>query len=493
MLVGRVCLAAVCFVCILPVAARSESDALHVDLGNHFNLELVEIAPGSFMQGSAADELGHRPDEMQHEVRLRKKFYLGRTPVTRGQFARFAEETGYRTEAEAGASGGFGWSGTALVQRKDFTWKNPGFAQTDNDPVTVVTYGDACAFLKWLTEKTGRQFQLPTEAQWEYACRAGTKTPWPNGTDPAGCDAQAWNKSNAGNGTHPVGQKTPNAWGLYDMLGNVWEWCDDWYGPYGSGLAVDPLQENPNVSDKPRRVLRGGSWLRDRMDCRAPARYRNDPGSRNADNGFRVETESPVKAEPSIPVERASGNVSRPSHMTDANRFAELRTRLVAQGGEVHAGIAEAGLGSVIVILVIVVIVFSLLRSLFTRGFGGGVGMPGGSVFISGPFSIRVGNDGFWISGNFPAGTPLICRYDAGAGMQETQLLFEPGPEGQFVYTGSRPSNVTVVVQNGPPQRPVDVDADADLLLGNLPPTLPPARVSPPPPPPAYSGPPPAY
>jgi sulfatase modifying factor 1 len=426
-----------------------------VNLGDDARLVMVWIEPGVFWQGSPESEAGRGADEAMRQVTISQGYYIGKYPVTRGDYAKFAGETGYRTEAEKGTSGGYGWDGEKLAQRKEFTWLNPGFPQTDRDPVVMISYPDAEAFVRWVESKTGGDFDLPTEAQWEYACRAGTGTAYPNGDGGTAADAVAWHKGNAGFRTHPVGEKLPNAWGIHDMLGNVWEWCRDWYGPYPSGPAMDPLQSRNDLSDKPRRVLRGGSWLKDATGNRSAARYRNDPLSRNADNGFRlvatrlgpaIERDGASVKPPAVSLEERSETFSSAEHSMHGPEPKAHGLPVAGAGFGLLCCLAGGGgLVGIIVLLVKMTTSSNSSSQNVPRGMpplpqnGGGTGP-----------RVRLGDDGFWLEGSHVApGTKLLCRCLVGGRPQAIKVIYQVQPGGQFIYTGGRPMSVTVVPQDG--------------------------------------------
>lgn len=272
---------------------------------NSIGMTLVRIPPGKFTMGSPEtekDRLGH---ENQHEVEITRAFELAIHEVTIGQFKKFVTEAGYQTDAEKDGQGGFGYdetSGKLEGRKPQYTWKHTGWKVTDNHPVVNVSWNDAQAFCRWLSGKEKRTYRLPTEAEWEYACRAGTKTAYQNGADPEGlaevgnvADATAkeifpnFKAIAAKDGyvfTAPVGQFRKNGFGLFDMHGNVWEWCEDWYDPgnYKNGPERDP--SGPSTGKA--RAFRGGSWDRAPGRCRSAARGGNTPTFRNLILGFRV-------------------------------------------------------------------------------------------------------------------------------------------------------------------------------------------------------------
>lgn len=273
------------------------------DLTKPIEMKMVHIRPGDFWMGSTTGETDEQP---AHCVRITRPFYLGLHEVTRGQFRRFVQESGYRTEPERDGEGGWGWNTAARkFEGRDskYNWQNTSFAQTDEHPVVNVTWNDAVAFCDWLSRKEGKQYRLPTEAEWEYACRAGGETAYHSGDDPqrlvrvanvADASLQAtyatatWgmelNDRHAF--TSPVGSFTANAFGLHDMHGNVWEWCADWYGEdyYSVSASDDP--QGPAAGSK--RVNRGGSWASAAALARSANRSGVVPSSRDRNIGFRV-------------------------------------------------------------------------------------------------------------------------------------------------------------------------------------------------------------
>ena len=157
-----------------------------------------------------------------HEVVINYDFEISKYPVTVGEFRAFVEDTGYKTEAEIG-DGSYIWDGKNVSLKKDAYWDNPYFEQTNKHPVVCISWNDANKYIKWLNKKTGENYRLPTEAEWEYSCKAGTITKWNFGDDENELTKYAWYYENSYNKTHPVGKKLQNLWELYDMYGNIWE------------------------------------------------------------------------------------------------------------------------------------------------------------------------------------------------------------------------------------------------------------------------------
>jgi formylglycine-generating enzyme required for sulfatase activity len=230
---------------------------LSLDLGNNVSMKLVLIPSGKFMMGSPENEKDRISDEgPQHEVTITKAFYIGAYDVTQEQYERIMGN-------------------------------NPRGFKGAHNPVENVSWDDAVEFCKKLSQETGKTVRLPTEAQWEYACRAGSKTRFSYGDDSdySNLGDYAWYNKNSNGQTHPVGQKKPNAWGLYDMHGNVWQWCSDW----DVNSNANANNTNPQGSDSGSpRVLRGGGWDGDPRRCRSAGRGGNVPDDRSDDSGFRV-------------------------------------------------------------------------------------------------------------------------------------------------------------------------------------------------------------
>jgi formylglycine-generating enzyme required for sulfatase activity/tRNA A-37 threonylcarbamoyl transferase component Bud32 len=300
------------------VQARSfqEAWARHAGVArettNSLDMRMALIPAGEFQMGGkespeelaklfarygARSERFDTRDSPQHRVRITKPFYLGVCEVTVGQFRQFVAATGYQTDAEKDGKGGYGWANKApawmqtsqwmLLQRPQFNWRNVGIARADDHPVVNVTWNDAVQFCEWLTRKEGKNYRPPTEAEWEYACRAGSAAHWCFGNDDARIGEFAWHMLNATEIGERVGQKKPNAWGLHDVHGNVLEWCADWYND-GYYMA-SPLDDPKGPVAGSARVARGGAW--DNMPYHTGAVQRfhpESPQSRTAQLGFRV-------------------------------------------------------------------------------------------------------------------------------------------------------------------------------------------------------------
>jgi formylglycine-generating enzyme required for sulfatase activity len=297
---------------------------------NSLGMKFVLVPAGEFLMGSDAspDELARDYPQYErerflkladegpvHRVRITQAFYLGQHEVSVGQFRRFVAASGYVPESVADGTGGYGYNpdydpaqsarGDAFEGRDPkYSWRNPGFAQNDDHPVVNVTWNDAVAMARWLSEREGVRYRLPSEAEWEYACRAGSRTRYYNGNDPAGLAAIAntFDTDTARNWpgwqsfalpardghafTAPAGSFAPNAFGLYDMLGNVWEWVADWHGDdYYSRSPSDDPQGPPEGSV---RVRRGGSWHTWALYARCGFRNWNTPQTRYTLVGMRL-------------------------------------------------------------------------------------------------------------------------------------------------------------------------------------------------------------
>jgi|RhiMetdeSRZDD1v2_1073273.scaffolds.fasta_scaffold21957_3 formylglycine-generating enzyme required for sulfatase activity len=236
-----------------PTSVQNQKNSkLTSPLTNSLGMQFALIPAGEFQMGSTSGDNDERP---VRTVRIGKPFYLGIHEVTQSQW-----------EAVMG--------------------NNPSQFKGDaNRPVETVSWEEVQKFIgKLNTKEGGTKYRLPTEAEWEYAARAGSTTAYSFGDDSSQLGKHAWFGGNAGNTTHPVGTLQPNAWGLYDMYGNVWEWVQDWYGKYTVESVTDP--QGPASGS--HRVGRGGSWFHDARNCRSADRYHDAPGFRSVNLGFRL-------------------------------------------------------------------------------------------------------------------------------------------------------------------------------------------------------------
>jgi len=301
---------------------------------NALGMQFVHVPAGAFVMGTdeppaslaaaypalEAERMHDADDERPaHRVRITRAFWMGRHEVTVGQFRSFVALSGYVPESIADGTGGYGYSARHVATRSPrddafagrdprWSWRDPGFPQTDDHPVVNVTWNDAVAMADWLSRREGRRYRLPTEAEWEYASRAGSRARHHAGDDPRVLarianvfdldaaplwpqwQAQALPARDGFAFTAPVGSHAPNAFGLHDMHGNVWEWVSDWYdeGYYARSPQDDPL--GPVAGSA--RVRRGGSWHTWPFYARASFRNWNTPQTRYPLLGFRLVLEA---------------------------------------------------------------------------------------------------------------------------------------------------------------------------------------------------------
>ena len=275
---------------------------------DQIGVEFVLIPPGSYTMGTARSELRAlmageplarreqiRSEAPQNGVTISRAFYLGRTEITRGRFRMFCEADEYETEVEL-SQGGWGRRDGRWLRSPEFSWRFIGdeIELTDDHPAVNLTWNDAAAFVDWAnTLEPGVVYRLPTEAEWEYACRAGHEEYWSWGNEPEQAGDFSWFQGNSGNQPHPVGAHKPNAFGLYDMHGNESEWCRDVYldVAYVRRPSSDPFI-GPARGWVPLRVRRGGSFLDPPSSIRSNARVGQDPGNPTG-GSFRLVREIP--------------------------------------------------------------------------------------------------------------------------------------------------------------------------------------------------------
>ena len=269
---------------------------------------MVFVKGGTFQMGCTSEQSDCGSNEKPvHSVTL-SDYYISKYEVTVKEFRSFIASENYKTDAEENGYS-YVWTNKndenkwKWTQVKGVTWQCDvaGSVRTEsegNHPVIHVSWNDAVAYCKWISTKTGQNYRLPTEAEWEYAARGGstgspttsTGSPTTSTGSPtlyAGSNTigdVAWYYSNSGSQTHPVGQKQPNELGLYDMSGNVYEWCADWYGAYSSNAQINPQ----GASSGSHRVFRGGGWYSNAKYCRVAYRYYGTPGYSFNDLGFRI-------------------------------------------------------------------------------------------------------------------------------------------------------------------------------------------------------------
>lgn len=265
---------------IKPIAPQKPTETVR----KPFEPEIIFVQGGTFQMGSNDDD-----EKPIHSVTL-SNYSIGKYELTVDEFRSFISETSHKTDAEKdGGSYVYVSENNDWHLKKGVTWKcdiagNVRPKSDGNHPVIHVSWNDAVAYCKWLSGKTSKRYSLPTEAQWEYAARGGSSRNGSKYSGSNGLNSVAWYDANSGNKTHFVGSKSANELGIYDMSGNVQEWCNDWNGSYSSAAISNPTGAATGMN----RVCRGGSWSDGAERCRVASRGEDEPWNRHDYVGFRV-------------------------------------------------------------------------------------------------------------------------------------------------------------------------------------------------------------
>jgi formylglycine-generating enzyme required for sulfatase activity len=262
-------------------------ETIGVDLEADYTLQEAPCEPETVLVEGGTFMMGSESETPIHKVTL-SSFRMGKYEITVKQFRCFIESSGYQTDAE---KYGDSWvyANGSWSEKKGVTWKCDVAGTVrplseENHPVIHVSWNDATAYCQWLSKKTGKTYRLPTEAEWEYAAKGGRLSQNYKYSGSNELNDVAWNLSNSDTKTHVVGGKRPNELGLYDLSGNVWEWCQDWYDSYSSNAIKNPK----GAATGSHRVYRGGSWGHDSRYCRSSYRHLSTPAYRHDYMGFRL-------------------------------------------------------------------------------------------------------------------------------------------------------------------------------------------------------------
>ena len=332
--------------------ASAKQLGIPVETTNSIGMRFRLIPPGKFTMGSSKEEIDfwlkrnpngwvndRLPGESpQHEVEITQPFYMGQTEVTVEQFRQFVKATGYLTQAEREGGAAHHFPNGECRTDAGTNWLNPGFAQTDNCPVVCVSWNDAVEFCNWLSKQEGKKHRLPMEAEWEYSCRAGSKGLWSFGDNEAQLFNYARIHINSQDHTWPVAGLKENAWGLFDMHGNAWEYCQDAWAP--DYYQTSPPKDPAGPRDGGARVSRGGSWWETAVTSRSAFRSFEGLPNRYDNYGVRVvlvvsppasgRIESGAKDKPSSPatVPFTDADVQRIAALPAAEQVEEVRREM---------------------------------------------------------------------------------------------------------------------------------------------------------------------